>query len=63
MPFEDLPIEQWREVIDPNLTGVFLCAQAAFRLMKFQQPRGGLRRSEARRVRAHEDPDARRLSL
>ncbi|MDP3069603.1 MAG: SDR family oxidoreductase [Opitutaceae bacterium] len=41
MPFEDLPIEKWREVIDTNLTGVFLCAQEAFRLMKAQQPRGG----------------------
>ena len=41
MPFEDLPIERWREVIDTNLTGVFLCAQAAFRLMKTQAPRGG----------------------
>jgi NAD(P)-dependent dehydrogenase (short-subunit alcohol dehydrogenase family) len=41
MPFEDLPLARWREVIDTNLTGSFLCAQAAFRLMKEQQPRGG----------------------
>ena len=41
VPFEDLTIERWRAVIDTNLTGVFLCAQEAFRLMKFQQPRGG----------------------
>ncbi|MBL9202836.1 MAG: SDR family oxidoreductase [Opitutaceae bacterium] len=41
MPFEDLPVERWREVIDTNLTGAFLCAQAAFRLMKTQTPRGG----------------------
>ncbi len=41
MPFEDLPLEKWREVIDTNLTGSFLCAQAAFRLMKEQAPRGG----------------------
>ena len=41
VPFEDLPIERWREVIDTNLTGAFLCAQEAFRLMKFQLPRGG----------------------
>lgn len=41
MPFEDLPVERWREVIDTNLTGVFLCAQEAFRLMKAQRPRGG----------------------
>ena len=40
-PFEDLPFESWRSVVDTNLTGVFLCAQAAFRHMKTQQPRGG----------------------
>ena len=39
--FEDLTIEQWRSVIDVNLTGSFLCAQAAFRQMKAQSPRGG----------------------
>ena len=41
VPFEELPVERWREVIDTNLTGAFLCAQEAFRLMKFQHPRGG----------------------
>lgn len=41
IPLEDLTIEQWRQVIDVNLTGVFLCTQAAFRLMKSQSPRGG----------------------
>jgi NAD(P)-dependent dehydrogenase (short-subunit alcohol dehydrogenase family) len=40
-PLEDLPFEQWRSVLDTNLTGAFLCTQAAFRLMKTQQPRGG----------------------
>jgi NADP-dependent 3-hydroxy acid dehydrogenase YdfG len=40
-PLEDLPVEQWRRVVDTNLTGAFLCAQAAFRQMKTQQPRGG----------------------
>jgi NAD(P)-dependent dehydrogenase (short-subunit alcohol dehydrogenase family) len=40
-PLEDLPVEQWRRVIDTNLTGAFLCAQAAFRQMKTQHPRGG----------------------
>src|SRR5262249_41275308 len=40
-PLEDLPFEQWRKVIDTNLTGVFLCAQAAYKQMKTQQPRGG----------------------
>lgn len=39
--FEDLPFETWKEVIDVNLTGSFLCAQAAFRVMKTQDPRGG----------------------
>jgi NAD(P)-dependent dehydrogenase (short-subunit alcohol dehydrogenase family) len=40
-PIEDLPVDAWRRVIDTNLTGVFLCAQAAFRVMKAQDPRGG----------------------
>jgi NAD(P)-dependent dehydrogenase (short-subunit alcohol dehydrogenase family) len=38
---EDLTVEQWRRVVDVNLTGAFLCTQAAFRLMKQQSPRGG----------------------
>ncbi len=38
---EDLSVEDWRRVIDVNLTGVFLCTRAAFRLMKAQTPRGG----------------------
>jgi NAD(P)-dependent dehydrogenase (short-subunit alcohol dehydrogenase family) len=41
VPLEDLTIEQWRRVVDVNLTGAFLCTQAAFRLMKDQVPRGG----------------------
>lgn len=41
IPLEDLTYEQWRKVIDTNLTGVFLCTQQAFRLMKDQTPRGG----------------------
>jgi NAD(P)-dependent dehydrogenase (short-subunit alcohol dehydrogenase family) len=40
-PTDELPVEAWRRVIDTNLTGVFLCAQAAFRAMKKQDPRGG----------------------
>jgi NAD(P)-dependent dehydrogenase (short-subunit alcohol dehydrogenase family) len=40
-PLEDLPIEQWKRVVDINLTGAFLCTQAAFRLMKDQDPQGG----------------------
>lgn len=38
---EDLSFEQWRTVVDINLTGVFLCIQQAFRVMKAQTPRGG----------------------
>jgi NAD(P)-dependent dehydrogenase (short-subunit alcohol dehydrogenase family) len=38
---EDLSYEQWRTVIDTNLTGAFLCTQQAFRIMKAQTPRGG----------------------
>jgi NAD(P)-dependent dehydrogenase (short-subunit alcohol dehydrogenase family) len=41
VPLEDLPLERWRHVLDVNLTGAFLCTQAAFRLMKGQVPRGG----------------------
>jgi NAD(P)-dependent dehydrogenase (short-subunit alcohol dehydrogenase family) len=40
-PTDELDLEVWRRVIDTNLTGVFLCAQAAFRVMKSQQPQGG----------------------
>jgi NAD(P)-dependent dehydrogenase (short-subunit alcohol dehydrogenase family) len=39
--FEDLTFEQWQSVVDANLTGTFLCSQAAFRIMKDQQPQGG----------------------
>jgi NAD(P)-dependent dehydrogenase (short-subunit alcohol dehydrogenase family) len=39
--FEDLTYEKWQSVVDVNLTGMFLCAQAAFRVMKEQSPRGG----------------------
>jgi len=41
VPMEDLTYEQWKDVIEVNLTGMFLCAQAAFRMMKDQIPRGG----------------------
>ena len=39
--FEDLPYEKWKSVVDTNLTGSFLCAQEAYRIMKDQDPRGG----------------------
>ncbi|HKE19644.1 MAG TPA: SDR family oxidoreductase [Kofleriaceae bacterium] len=41
VPLEDLSIEQWRAVVDTNLTGTFLCTQEAIRMMKSQDPRGG----------------------
>jgi len=41
VPMEDLSVEQWSAVVAVNLTGSFLCAQHAIRLMKSQQPRGG----------------------
>jgi NAD(P)-dependent dehydrogenase (short-subunit alcohol dehydrogenase family) len=41
VPLEDLTVEQWKLVVDVNLTGVFLCTQAAFRVMKSQDPMGG----------------------
>jgi NAD(P)-dependent dehydrogenase (short-subunit alcohol dehydrogenase family) len=41
IPFEDLTYEQWSDVVAVNLTGAFLCAQHAFRMMKAQDPRGG----------------------
>jgi len=40
-PLEELPLDAWRQVVDTNLTGAFLCAQAAVRIMKAQEPRGG----------------------
>jgi NAD(P)-dependent dehydrogenase (short-subunit alcohol dehydrogenase family) len=41
IPLEDLTYEQWQKVVNVNLTGVFLCTQEAFRIMKAQSPRGG----------------------
>ncbi|MFF3019940.1 SDR family oxidoreductase [Streptomyces sp. NPDC057939] len=41
VPLEDISYEAWRSVVDVNLTGAFLCAQAAFRQMKAQDPQGG----------------------
>ena len=41
IPMEDLTVDQWRNVVDVNLTGVFLCTREAFKLMKSQTPRGG----------------------
>ncbi|MCG8693745.1 MAG: SDR family oxidoreductase [Minwuiales bacterium] len=41
IPLEDIKVEDWKAVVDVNLTGVFLCTQAAFRIMKEQTPMGG----------------------
>ena len=41
IPLEELSLEQWKSVVDINLTGTFLCTQAAFRIMKKQSPQGG----------------------
>jgi NAD(P)-dependent dehydrogenase (short-subunit alcohol dehydrogenase family) len=41
IPIEDLDVRMWKSVVDTNLTGAFLCAQQAIRLMKAQDPRGG----------------------
>lgn len=41
VPIEDLTFDQWNQVVSVNLTGAFLCAQGAIRLMKAQAPRGG----------------------
>jgi len=40
-PLEDLSYEQWKSIVDTNLTGAFLCTQEAFKIMKAQDPRGG----------------------
>jgi len=41
LPFDEIPYEDWKRVVEVNLTGMFLCAQAAFRMMRTQQPQGG----------------------
>ena len=41
VPMEELPISKWREVVDLNLTAMFMCIQEAIRIMKAQEPKGG----------------------
>jgi NAD(P)-dependent dehydrogenase (short-subunit alcohol dehydrogenase family) len=41
IPMEDLTLEQWKAVVDTNLTGCFICTQEAMKIMKDQKPRGG----------------------
>ncbi|MEV6102222.1 SDR family oxidoreductase [Nocardia sp. NPDC051981] len=41
LPIDEVPVADWKQIVDINLTGSFLCAQAAFRLMRTQTPQGG----------------------
>jgi len=41
VPMEDLPVETWKAVVDINLNAMFYCTQAAIRIMKAQEPKGG----------------------
>lgn len=41
VPLDELPLSKWREVVDTNLTGMFICLQQAFKVMKQQSPQGG----------------------
>ncbi|MFJ9364519.1 SDR family oxidoreductase [Nocardia sp. NPDC101769] len=41
LPIDEVPVADWKQVVDINLTGSFLCAQAAFRIMRTQTPQGG----------------------
>ncbi|HSA68795.1 MAG TPA: SDR family oxidoreductase [Burkholderiales bacterium] len=41
VPMEELPVSKWREVVDLNLTAMFMCIQEAIRIMKAQEPKGG----------------------
>jgi NAD(P)-dependent dehydrogenase (short-subunit alcohol dehydrogenase family) len=41
IPLDELALDDWRRVVDTNLTGMFLCVREAFRLMKRQEPKGG----------------------
>ncbi len=41
MPIDEIPVDVWRQVVDVNLTGSFLCARAAFGMMRHQTPQGG----------------------
>lgn len=41
VPIDEFSAQEWREIVDVNLTGMFLCAQAAFHVMRYQEPQGG----------------------
>jgi NAD(P)-dependent dehydrogenase (short-subunit alcohol dehydrogenase family) len=57
--FEDLSFEKWQSVVDVNLTGMFLCAQAAFRMMKDQARAAGASSTTARSRRTRRGRDRR----
>ena len=61
IPLEDLTYEQWQKVVDVNLTGVFLCTQEAFRMMKAQTPRGGPDHQQRLDLGAHAAAELRAL--
>jgi NAD(P)-dependent dehydrogenase (short-subunit alcohol dehydrogenase family) len=56
IPLEDVTYQQWRTVVDTNLTGAFLCTQEAIRLMKEQEPKGGRSLITDRFPRMHPGP-------
>lgn len=56
VPLEDLAVEQWRQVVDVNLNGMFFCMQNAFRVMKTQSPRAGASSITARFQRTPRGP-------
>ena len=41
VPIDEIDVDEWRQVVEVNLTGAFLCTRAAFGIMRHQQPRGG----------------------
>lgn len=41
VPLDELPVEKWKQVVDVNLTGSFLCAREAMKMMRAQDPKGG----------------------
>ena len=51
VPIEELSVDVWRDVVNTNLTGMFLCAQAAIRVMKSQTPRASSTTARSRRMR------------
>ena len=66
MPLEDLTVEQWKTVVDVDLTGAFLCTQEAFRQFKAQDPQGDALSTTARfqrTCRVHSPPLTRQPNM